>query len=80
MEERGTPCAQLLRTVPQRERMSPEDLVRIADFYLVHLQGSTGKSSALRRTLRSDREWRRAHQPDHRSAGPRAVRCADLQL
>jgi len=46
MEERGTPRAQFLRTVPQRERMSREDLVRIADSYFVHLQGSTGNSSA----------------------------------
>ncbi|HWJ71358.1 MAG TPA: hypothetical protein VNS79_15045 [Sphingobium sp.] len=46
MEERGVPRSQFLRTVPGREQMTRDDLVRIADAYFANLQGSTGKSSA----------------------------------
>jgi hypothetical protein len=46
MERRGAPRAQFLRTVPERDRMRREDLVRVADAYFANLQASTGRSSA----------------------------------
>ena len=46
MEERGTPRAQFMRTVPPRERLSRDALVAAADSYFANLQGSTGKTSA----------------------------------
>jgi hypothetical protein len=47
MEERGAPRAQFLRTVPERERMSRVALIAAADSYFAHLEGSTGKTSAI---------------------------------
>jgi hypothetical protein len=46
VEERGTPRAQFLRTVPERKRMSRADLVRIADSYFTGLGGNTGHNTA----------------------------------
>lgn len=46
MEERGKPREQFLRTVPARDRMSRDALVKVADSYFANLQASTGKSSA----------------------------------
>ena len=46
MEQRGTPRAQFLRTVPTRERMSRDDLVSVANSYFSNLQASTGKTAA----------------------------------
>lgn len=46
LEEKGHPRAQFLRTVPLAERMSREDLVRIADSYFENLAGNSGHGSA----------------------------------
>ncbi|MCW2365845.1 hypothetical protein M2333_001602 [Sphingobium sp. B11D3B] len=46
IEEIGRPRPQFQRNVAERERMSREELVRVADAYFANLQGSTGKTSA----------------------------------
>ncbi len=46
IEKTGAPRAKLLRSLPEAERMSRADLIRIANSYFSNLQGSTGKTSA----------------------------------
>jgi len=46
MDEKGTPRPQFLRTVPAGERMSHEELVKIANSYFTGLGGSTGRNTA----------------------------------
>ncbi|MBO9575381.1 MAG: hypothetical protein J7494_06575 [Sphingobium sp.] len=46
VEATGAPRAQLNRSIPEKERMSREELIRIADSYFANLQGSTGKTTA----------------------------------
>ncbi len=46
IEATGAPRAQLNRSIPEKDRMSREDLIRVADSYFANLQGSTGKTTA----------------------------------
>jgi hypothetical protein len=46
MEEHGNPRPQFLRTVPAAERMSHEDLVKVANSYFTGLGGNTGHNTA----------------------------------
>ncbi len=46
MEEKGTPRPQFLRTVPAAQRMSREDLVKVANSYFTGLGGNTGRNTA----------------------------------
>lgn len=46
MEEKGTPRPQFLRTLPAAERMSREDLVKVANAYFTGLGGNTGHNTA----------------------------------
>ena len=46
IEATGAPRAQLNRSIPEKDRMSRADLVRVADSYFSNLQGSTGKTTA----------------------------------
>jgi hypothetical protein len=46
IEATGAPRAQLLRSLPEKDRMSRETLIRVADSYFANLQGSTGKTTA----------------------------------
>jgi hypothetical protein len=46
VEERGQPRAQFLRTVPDRERMSRDGLVRVANAYFTGLAANSGQNTA----------------------------------
>jgi hypothetical protein len=46
IEATGAPRAQLNRSIPEKDRMSREELIRVADSYFANLQGSTGKTTA----------------------------------
>lgn len=46
LEKKGAPRPQFLRTVPVRERMSREDLVKAADSYFTGLAANDGKNTA----------------------------------
>jgi len=46
IEATGNPRALLNRSIPEKNRMSREDLIRVADSYFANLQGSTGKTTA----------------------------------
>jgi hypothetical protein len=46
MEEKGTPRPQFLRTLPTAERLSREDLVKVANAYFTGLGGNTGHNTA----------------------------------
>jgi hypothetical protein len=46
LEQRGHPRPQFLEDVPQQERMSRRDLVRIANSYFTGLGGNTGANTA----------------------------------
>ncbi len=46
LEAKGQPRPQFLRTVPEGERMSREDLVRVADSYFTGLAANTGRNTA----------------------------------
>jgi hypothetical protein len=46
MEDKGTPRQQFLRTLPASERMSREDLVKVANSYFTGLGGNTGRNTA----------------------------------
>jgi len=46
MEEKGTPRPQFLRTVPPGDRMSHDDLVKVANAYFTGLGGNTGRNTA----------------------------------
>jgi hypothetical protein len=46
MEEHGKPRPQFLRTVPAAERLSHEDLVKVANSYFTGLGGNTGYNTA----------------------------------
>jgi len=46
IEATGAPRAQFNRSIPEKDRMSREDLIRVADSYFANLQGSTGKTTA----------------------------------
>lgn len=46
IEATGSPRPQLNRSIPEKDRMSREDLIRVADSYFANLQGSTGKTTA----------------------------------
>jgi sarcosine oxidase subunit beta len=50
MEDKGQPRPQFLRTLPQRERMSHDDLVRVADSYFTGLGGNTGRNTTVVRS------------------------------
>jgi hypothetical protein len=46
MEKRGQPRPQFLQAVPRDERMSRDDLVRVANSYFTGLGGDTGRNTA----------------------------------
>jgi hypothetical protein len=46
MEDKGTPRPQFLRTVPPAQRMSREDLIKVANSYFTGLGGNTGHNTA----------------------------------
>jgi hypothetical protein len=46
LEKKGAPRPQFLRTVPARERLSREDLVKAADSYFTGLAANDGKNTA----------------------------------
>lgn len=46
MEQKGAPRPQFLQDVPERERMSREDLVRVGNAYFTALAGNTGRDTA----------------------------------
>jgi hypothetical protein len=46
IEATGAPRAQLMRSIPEKDRLSREELIRVADSYFANLQGSTGKTTA----------------------------------
>jgi hypothetical protein len=87
LESRGQPRAEFLRTVPRTERMSREDLVRIADSYFTGLAGNTGRNVAP--FARSCERWENGVQTTNNpnlgssanSGGPNilAMNCEDQQ-
>ena len=46
MEATGAPRAKLNLSLPEKDRLSREALIRVADSYFANLQGSTGKTTA----------------------------------
>lgn len=46
VERMGQPRPQFLRTIPEKDRESREELTRVADSYFANLQGSTGKTTS----------------------------------
>jgi len=46
MEQRGLPRPQFLRAVPEKERLSRDELVRVANSYFTGLAGNTGRNTA----------------------------------
>lgn len=46
IEATGAPRAKLNLSIPEKDRLGREELIRIADSYFANLQGSTGKTTA----------------------------------